>query len=214
MMAAHGITVSAQEMIIRLTERPLYRRDCTQCSTRHASAAVSSSTTGLPDICQISPAPLLRPPIFYILKNCCCSSSSSSSSSSGSSSGSSSSSSGSSSSTMQQHHAAARCSSTVQQHRAAAPCSSTVQQHRAAAPCSGTMQQHHAAAPCSSNMQQQDAAAPCSSKMQQQGPHPFIPPIGYLQALFKFFSKLNIIFFFLQFNIFLFRITMLGVILT
>ena len=54
---------------------------------------------------------------------------------------------------------------------------------------------------------QQHAAAPCSSRALILLLH------LYLLAFFKFFSKLNIIFFFLQFNFFLFCITILGVIL-
>ena len=37
-----------------------------------------AAATGSPDICQISPALLLRRPLFHILKNCCCCSRSSS----------------------------------------------------------------------------------------------------------------------------------------
>ena len=98
----------------------------------------------------------------------------------------------------------------LQLHNSWAWCSSSStmqQQHDAAAQCSSTMQQHHAAAPCSSSMQQHHAAAPCSSRALILLLH------LYLLAFFKFFSKLNIIFFFLQFNIFLFCITILGVIL-
>ena len=45
-----------------------------------------AAATGQPDICQISPALLLRPPLFHILKNCCCCCCSSSSSMNSSSS--------------------------------------------------------------------------------------------------------------------------------
>ena len=77
------------------------------------------------------------------------------------------------------------------------------QQHAA---CSSSMQQQYAAAPCSNTMQQHHAAAPCSSRALILLLH------LYLLAIFKFFSKLNI-YFFLQFNIFLICITILGVIL-
>ena len=71
-MAAHGIPVSAQEMIIRR------RKDCfiaeivpnVPPETRRRPPIAAA--TGLPDICQISPALFPRPPLFHILKNCCC----------------------------------------------------------------------------------------------------------------------------------------------
>ena len=89
-----------------------------------------AAATGLPDSCQISPALLLRQPLFHILKNCCC--------------------------------------------------------------CCSSMRQQHAAAAFSSTMQQHHAAAPCSSKAINLLLH------LYLLAFFKFFSKFNIIFFFLN----------------
>ena len=85
---------------------------------------------------------------------------------------------------------------------AAAACGSSMQQHHAAAACS----MQHAAAVCSSTMQQHHAAASCSSRVLILLLH------LYLLAFFKFFSKLNI-YIFLQFSIFLFCITILGVIL-
>ena len=83
---------------------------------------------------------------------------------------------------MKRNHAAAAAA-------AVAPCSSTMQQHHAAAPCSSTIQQCHAAAPCNSTLQQDNTAAPCSSRALILLLH------LYLLAFFKFFSKLNIIFF-------------------
>ena len=129
MMAAHGIPVSAQMMIIRLQKDRFIIEIVPNVPPETRRWPPVAAATGLPDICQISPALLLLPPLFHILKNCycccCCSSSSSG---------------------MGQHHAEAPWSSTMQQHLAAAPCSSTLQQHHAATPCSSTMQQHHAAA--------------------------------------------------------------------
>ena len=64
MMAAHGIPVSAQEMIIR---RRKYR-----FVVEIVPNVLPETRRRPPDICQISPALHLRPPLFHILKNCCC----------------------------------------------------------------------------------------------------------------------------------------------
>ena len=114
MMAAHGVPVSAQEMIIRRRKVVSRFRVEPNVPPETRRRPPLAAATGLPDICQISPMLLLRSPLFHVLKNCCRSSSSSSNS-------------------MQQKHAAAQCSSTMQQYHAAAPCSSTMQQHHAAA---------------------------------------------------------------------------------
>ena len=152
-MAAHGIPVSAQEKIIRRRKDRFIAEVVPNVLPKTHRRPPVAAATGLPDICQISPALLLRLPLLfsYIKKllllqhhaaaPC--------------------------SSTMQQHHAAAPCSSTMQQHHAAAWCCCMMQQHIAAAPCSSILQRHHATAPCSSTMQQHHAAAPCSSTMQQ-----------------------------------------------
>ena len=119
MMTAHGIPVSAQVMIVRQRKDRFIAEIVPNVPPETRRRPPVAAATGLPDICQISPALLLRPPLFHILKNFCCN--------------------------MQQQHAAAACSSTMQLHHEAAPCSSTMQQHHAAASCSNTMQQqgHH-----------------------------------------------------------------------
>ena len=66
MMTAHGIPVSAQEMIIRRRKDrfivEIVPNDPPETRRRPPVAAA----TGLPDISQISPALLLRPPLFHI----------------------------------------------------------------------------------------------------------------------------------------------------
>ena len=138
MMAAHGIPVSAQEMINRLRERPLYRWDCTQCSAaRNASAAASSCrhrvTRYLPNIAS---AASTAASILYIKKLLLL---------------------------LPLHAAAARCMLPLQQQQQAAAASSngsgSMQRQHAAAPCSGTIQRHHSAAPCNGTMQQHRAVS-------------------------------------------------------
>ena len=70
-MAAHGIPVSAQEMIIRRRKDRFIAEIVPSVPTETRRRPPVAAVTGLPDICQISPALLLRPPLFYILKNCC-----------------------------------------------------------------------------------------------------------------------------------------------
>ena len=84
-MAAHGIPVSAQEMIIRRRKDHFIAEIVPNVSPETRRRPPVDAATRLPDICQMSPALLLWPPLFHILKICCCS--------------------------MQQQHAAAPCSS-------------------------------------------------------------------------------------------------------
>ena len=136
-MAAHGIPVSVQEMIIRQRKDRFIVEILPNVPPEIFRRPPVAAATGLPDISQISPLLHLRPPLFHILKNCCCcyccsccySSSSSSTSST--------------TNTMQhQHHAAAAPAAPP----APAPCGSSAmrqQHHAAAAPCgSSTTRQH------------------------------------------------------------------------
>ena len=64
MMTAHGIPVSAQEMIIRRQKDRFIVEIVPNVLHETRRRPPVAAATGLPDICQISPVLLLRPPIF------------------------------------------------------------------------------------------------------------------------------------------------------
>ena len=66
------ILVSVQEMIIRRRKDGFSAEIVPNDSTKTNRRPPVAAATGLPDICLISPALLLRPPLFHILINCCC----------------------------------------------------------------------------------------------------------------------------------------------
>ena len=66
------ILVSAQEMIIRRRKDRFIAEIVPNVPPEMQRRPPVAAATGLPDICQISPALLLRPPLFPILKNCFC----------------------------------------------------------------------------------------------------------------------------------------------
>ena len=117
MMAAHGIPVSAQEMIICWRKDRFIAEIVPNVPPETRRRPPVAAATWLPDICQISPALILRPLLFHKLEAavesaaawCCCSC------------------------CMHQQHAAAACNSSMEQHHPAAAYSSTMQQHHAAA---------------------------------------------------------------------------------
>ena len=69
MMAAHGISVLAQEMIIRWWKDRFIVAIVPNIPPETRRRPPVASATGLPDICQISPALLLWKSLFHILKN-------------------------------------------------------------------------------------------------------------------------------------------------
>ena len=65
------ILVSAQEMIIRRRKDRFIAEIVPNVPPKMQLRPPVAAATGLPDVCQISTALLLRPPLFHIIKNCC-----------------------------------------------------------------------------------------------------------------------------------------------